>query len=139
MFNRRTAARTPAQYIAALDEPRKTDIRKLHDLIRKEAPNLTPHLESGMLGYGSYHYRYATGREGDTFVIGLASNATYISLYVMAADEQGYLAESYKGRLPKASIGKSCIRFKRLSHLDERVLREVIRSAAAFARIGTPS
>ena len=89
-------------------------------------------MEFRMLGYGKFHYRYASGREGDTVLIGVADNEQAISLYVMAADEQGYLAEQYAPRLGKASCGKSCIRFKRFDDLDLTVLEELVRRAAAL-------
>ena len=79
-----TQAPTHDAYIAALDEPRRSDVRMLHELIRTTVPELRPTMEFGMLGYGRYHYRYATGREGDAAVVGLASNKRYISLYVHA-------------------------------------------------------
>lgn len=124
------SARTPEEYIAELQEPRRGEIAQLDTLIRKTVPKLEPHIRSGMLGYGTYHYKYASGREGDWFRIGLASNKNYISLYACAADEQGYVAERYKERLPKASIGKSCVRFKRLEDLDLKVLKELLRETA---------
>jgi Domain of unknown function (DU1801) len=126
-----TAATTPEQYIDDLEEPRRGDIRQLHELIRKTVPKLEPYMEHGMIGYGRFHYRYASGREGDTCTIGLASNKRSIALHLIATDAAGnYLAESYRDRLPKADIGKSCIRFKRLEDVDETVLREMIREAA---------
>jgi uncharacterized protein DUF1801 len=65
-------------------------------------------------------------------VISFASNKNYISLYVAAVTEAGaYLAESYRPRLPKASIGKSCIRFKRLSDVDTDILADLFTAAAA--------
>lgn len=122
-----TSAETPAEYIAMLQEPRKSDIAELDRMIRKHAPKLEPHIQSGMLAYGHYHYRGKT-REGEWFNIGLASNKSYISLYVMAQDmvTGGHLAESYRERLPKADIGKSCVRFKRLSDVDRKTLEELI-------------
>ncbi len=42
----------PEEYIAALDEPRRSEIQQLHDLIRSTLPDLEPHIRSGMLGYG---------------------------------------------------------------------------------------
>jgi hypothetical protein len=50
-----------------------------------------------MLAYGRWHYEYATGREGDWFRIGMASNKNYISLYISAGDKCGYIAEQYEG------------------------------------------
>jgi uncharacterized protein YdhG (YjbR/CyaY superfamily) len=124
-------AKTPAEYIAEVDEKRRDDIQRLHDLVREVVPELEPTMEFGMLGYGKFHYRYASGREGDWMKIGIANNKRYISLYCCGADERGYVAERYRERLPKANIGKSCVRFKRLSDLDEDTLKELIRETAA--------
>ena len=99
-------------------------------------PELEPNTDGGMLGYGRFHYRYKSGREGDASLIALSSRKNYISLYVLCADESGYLAEQYVERLPKASIGKSCVRFKRTDDVDLGVLRELIEDAG---RIGFPA
>jgi hypothetical protein len=124
-------AATHDEYIERLDEPRRGEIRALHELIRRTVPELEPTMDFGMLGYGKYHYRYASGREGDWQLVGVASNKNYISLYVTAAaPDGGYLAESYKEQLRKASIGKSCIRFKRLSDVDQEVLERLLRNVA---------
>ena len=124
-------AATHDEYIERLDEPRRGEIRALHELIRRTVPELEPTMDFGMLGYGKYHYRYASGREGDWQLVGVASNKNYISLYVTAAaPDGGYLAESYKEQLPKASIGKSCIRFKRLGDVDQEVLERLLRNVA---------
>ncbi len=126
-------AATPDEYIDGLDEPRRSEVRQLHELIRREAPALTPHVGMGMLGYGTYHYLYASGREGQASPIALSSRKNYISLYVVAADpDTGYLAESYRDRLPKADIGKSCVRIRRLRDVDEAALAELIREGAKF-------
>ena len=117
-------------YIAALDEPRRTDVAALDALIREHAPGLEPVVAGKMLGYGPFHYRYASGREGDTTLLGLASQKRYISLYVLCANGGRYLAESYAERLPKASVGKSCVRFARLSDVDPAVLAELVTEAA---------
>ena len=122
---------TPAEYIAKLKEPRKSDVAALDALIRRVAPHLEPFIMGGMLGYGRRHYKYATGREGDSFHIGIASNASYISLYVCACDKKSYVAERYKKALPKANIGKSCVRFKKVADLDAKALEKLIREGAA--------
>jgi uncharacterized protein YdhG (YjbR/CyaY superfamily) len=125
------ATATHDAYIEALDEPRRSDVRALHELIRAAVPQLRPAMAHGMLGYGPYHYRYATGREGDSVLVALASNKRYISLYVSAVVSERYLAEAYADRLPNASIGKSCIRVKRAADLDPDVLRALLVDAAA--------
>jgi len=122
----KTDAKTHEQYISEVDEKRRDDIQQLHDLVRRVAPDLEPTMEFGILGYGRYKYKYASGREGEWMKIGIANNKQYISLYCCAADDNGYIAEQYKERLPKANIGKSCVRFKRISDLDEKALEELI-------------
>jgi len=123
-------AATPEKYIAEVDEKRRDDIQRLHDLVLEVAPELEPTMEFGMLGYGKHAYRYASGREGEWMKIGIANNKQYVSLCCCAADENGYVAEQYRDRLPGANIGKSCVRFKKISDLDEGVLRELIRACA---------
>jgi hypothetical protein len=120
---------TPEEYIGKLEEPRRTDVAALDALIRKTTPKLEPFIFSGMLGYGPYRYKYASGREGDGARIALSSNADYISLYIASADGICYVAEQYKEALPKAKIGKSCVRFKRLADLDQVALKKLLREA----------
>lgn len=121
---------SPAEYLAQLEEPRRAEVAALDALIRRTAPKLEPFIHSGMLAYGPFHYKYASGREGDWFHIGVASNKSYISLYICAMDEKGYIAERYKADLPKANIGRSCVRFKRLSDLDTSALERLIRDGS---------
>lgn len=126
----KTPHRTPEADIAAVEEARRGDIQRLHDLVREVAPELEPTMDFGMLGYGRHAYRYASGREGEWMKIGIANNQRYISLYCCAADAGGYVAERFRDRLPKANIGKGCIRFTRLADLDEEVLKELIRACS---------
>jgi hypothetical protein len=126
------AVGTPEQYLDSLQEPRKSEIARIDAFIRSIAPELEPHICAGILAYGRYHYRYSSGREGDWFRVGLASNKQYISIYVCASDGNGYIAEQNKHRLPKAKIGRSCIRFKRFDDLDVEVMRELVRQAATL-------
>ena len=124
-----TLALNPEEYIAAIPEPRRQDVEKIHELIQKTVPNLKPHILSGMIGYGTYRYRYASGKEGDWSLIALANQKNYISVYVCAVEKGKYIAEEYKNKLPKASIGKSCIRFKTLKDIDLSILIEIITKA----------
>ena len=117
-------------YIDALPEPRREDIRRLDALIRETLPDAEPGMEGAFLGYGPFHYRYASGREGDTHLISLASRSGGISLYVLAAQDGRYLAEAYADRLGKVAVGKSCVRFKRVEDLDLEALRALLREAA---------
>lgn len=124
--------RTPQEYIDRLTEPRRSDVRHLHALITREAPELEPHVSDGGIGYGRYRFRYKTGREGDWTTIGLSSQKQYISLYVSGA-RVGSVTERYRERLPKAAIGRWSVKIKRLSDIDEAALIDLIREAKAFA------
>lgn len=124
------AATSPEDYISQIEEPRKNQILQLHKLITTTVPELKPFIISGMIGYGSYHYKYASGREGDWCIVGLASQKNYISVYICAMKKGQYIAEQHKNELPKANIGKSCIRFKKVEDLDLDVLKKLLRLAA---------
>lgn len=65
-------------------------------------------------------------------IVALASQKNYISLYVCAVKDGQYLAEKYKNELGKVSVGKSCIRFKKLTDLNLKTLEKVIKLAAKF-------
>jgi hypothetical protein len=122
-----TLATSPEEYIATIPEPRRHDVKKIHELIQKTVPTLKPHILSGMIGYGTYRFRYASGKEGDWSLIALASQKNYISLYICSIENGKYIAEKYKDKLPKASIGKSCIRFKTLDDIDISILTDIIK------------
>lgn len=120
-----------ADFLAGVPEDRRPLLERVHEVIRAAAPQLEPAVAGGMLGYGPFHYRYATGREGDTYVVSLANQKRYVSLYLCATTDDGYLAEANAERLGNVSVGKSCIRFKKLEDLDLDVLAELVRTAAA--------
>jgi hypothetical protein len=119
------------EYIDSLPEERRETVRAVHERVLAEVPELDVRMWNKFIGYGSYHYRYASGREGDSTVIGLASNKRYISLYVAGEVDGRHLAETFAPRLPKASIGKSCVRVRRAADLDLDVVAELLCAAAA--------
>lgn len=129
-----TSITTPAQFIASLPAERQSTVQALHDLIIKNAPTLTPLLVSGMLGFGAHHYKYASGREGDTAFILVASQKNHLSVYLCVSDDKGYLAEQNAARLGKVSVGKSCIRFKKLEDLNLEGFTDVVKQAAKLAK-----
>ncbi len=125
--------KTPRDYLASLPGERKSAVGAIHKAVRAAAPELKPRVLRGMLGYGKYHYRYPSGREGDWFVVGLASQKNYISLYICLSEKDQYLPEKNKHRLGNVSVGKSCIRFKTLADLNLRVALALIRKASMLA------
>lgn len=122
-----TDAKTPEEYIEKIEEPRKSDFIKIFELIKKTLPKDKPYIVSGMIGFRSYHYKPKSGREGDWPIIALASQKNYISVYVCGTKDGKYVAETHTKDFPKASIGKSCIRFKKSEDIDLKLLEKVIK------------
>lgn len=79
---------------------------------------------SSIVGFGSYHYRYESGREGDMPLIGFSPRKQSMTLYIMPgfADYEEMLAD-----LGKHKTGKSCLYVNKLADIDESVLRDLIR------------
>ena len=128
------APTTPEAFLRTVDEPHRTELRKLHAIIRDTVPDLRPVVSGTGIGYGPYHYRYASGREGDSFIVSLAPRKNSISLYVTGYVNGEYLAESYASKLGTADCGKSCVRFRRLDQLNEPALRSLLRAASKGAK-----
>jgi Domain of unknown function (DU1801) len=116
-------------FLETLPADRRDDVAHLDALIRETLPEATPGQAGGMLGYGPFHYRYASGREGDAHLVAVANRKAGLSLYVLSADGDEYLAERYAERLGRVSVGKSCVRFRRLDDVDLDALRDLLRDA----------
>lgn len=129
MSARAAVPKTPGEYLATLPEGQRTDARRLHGLIRKTAPSLKPFVDSGGIGYGPMHVRYASGREVDWMAVGLAGRKRGLALHVMLPADGSPMPELRKERFPKGDVGKSCVRFRKLSDLDERALVSLVRAA----------
>ena len=77
-----------------------------------------------IVGFGSYHYKYASGREGDFFRTGFSPRKAALTIYIMPGyQDYGSLLD----KLGKHKTGKSCLYIKRLSDVDMRVLEQLIR------------
>ena len=127
-------AKTIDEYLKQIDEPRQSEIRMLHKMISRAVPKLKPSMQVGMIGYGAYHQVGLSG-EGDWPVIALASQKSYISVYV-SGDSQRVL-DAHKKELSGASIGKCCIRFRTIANIDLKALEQVIKlSAQAMEKAG---
>ena len=127
-----TEIKTPAQYLASLPADRRAALEPIHRAILKAVPRLKPFIVYGMLGYGPYHYRYASGREGDGSVVALASQKQYISLYISGTENGECIAEKNRHLLGKVSVGKVCVRFKKREDLNLPEALKLIRRAATL-------
>lgn len=125
-----TKAKTVAQYIAAVPADRKDTVVQLHKFILKTVPKLKPHFAYNMLGYGSFLHRNYKHELITWPTVALANQKNYVSLYICSVDAGQYIAEKYKKELGKVSVGKSCIRFKKLDDVHLPALKKVLLAAA---------
>lgn len=126
----RTTASADSVIEAIEDDTRREDCRALLALMRK-VTGVDPEVwSSGVIGFGTFHYRSSSGREGDWFPVGFASRKAAITVYLGLGLE--HVAEPLT-RLGKHTIGKGCIYIKRLSDVDLDVLEQVV--ADSFAHI----
>lgn len=116
------------EYINDLPEDRKKEINKLHDFIQKTVPSLKPHFASNMIGYGSFKYIDYKKQKLDWPIVALANQKNYISIYVCAISDGKYIAEKYEKELGKVSVGRSCIRFKKIKDLNLETLTTVLKT-----------
>jgi len=84
-----------------------------------------------IVGFGTYHYVYASGREGDWTISGFSPRKASLSIYVMAGFDQ--LGDELAS-LGKHKVGKGCLYVKSLSDIDEKVLRKMIKKSIAIIR-----
>jgi hypothetical protein len=83
---------------------------------------------TSIVGFGSYHYKYKTGRQGDWFLTGFSPRKQALTLYIMSGFD-GY--DDLMSRLGKFTTGVACLYVKKLDDIDLGVLRELVRKSAA--------
>lgn len=131
-----TLAKDPDEYIRLLHSPRREEIQVLNALITQLAPSLDRKLFGSIIGYGSSHYESKSGRKGEWFTLGLASQKNNISMYICMVENGEYLPEQFKDQFPKANIGKSCVRFKKIEDIDQEALVSLIKKAVMLTENG---
>lgn len=113
-----------AAFIAAIEDPeQRSDARKIATMMRAASGSRPRIWGTSIVGFGSYHYRYASGREGDWPIVGFSPRKQNIAVYIMAGFSG---SEKLLGKLGKHKTGKSCLYIKRLDDIDQAVLRKLI-------------
>lgn len=118
-----------AAFLAQVEgEARRADCSQLVALMSEIAGEGPVLWGPSIVGFGSYHYRYPTGHEGDAALIGFSPRKAEFSIYLMGVyfPESKDKAEALLARLGKHRMGKACLYVKRLSNIDEGVLRELM-------------
>jgi uncharacterized protein YdhG (YjbR/CyaY superfamily) len=125
------SAKNTQEYLAMLPDERRNILEKLDKIIRNTAPQLKDHFSYNMPGYGAFTYTNYKKEEIQWPIISMASQKNYVSVYVCAVDDGQYIAEKYKDELGKVSVGRSCIRFKKLEDLNLDAFKKVVQAAVA--------
>jgi Domain of unknown function (DU1801) len=131
--------RAALAHIEGLDEPRRSQVRHLHEVILDALPGIDVSMwEYGgtLIGYGSYDYSNSRGPAGRWFSVGLASRKGYISLFSMGNRDGGYLVEAVHDRFPGTKIGRSCLNITRPELIDDEAVRDLARETWAQYREG---
>lgn len=84
-----------------------------------------------IIGFGTYHYKYASGRAADWFLTGFSPRVQNLTLYIMSGFDE---YDDLLGKLGKHSTGKSCLYVKRLENIDLDVLRELVEKSVAHMK-----
>lgn len=114
-------------FLNSLEDPRqRADARRLSAMMRAATGSRPKMWGDSIVGFGSYHYKYASGREGDWPLVAYSPRKQNLSIYIMPGfDRYDALLE----RLGKFKTGKSCLYVKRLADVDEAVLDRLIRES----------
>lgn len=126
-----TDASVEAFIEAVDDEGRRDDSRAMIDLLRRVTGCEPKMWGNGLVGFGRYHYSYASGREGDFFLTGFSPRKTAFTVYVMPGFDR------YAGQLERLGpykTGKSCLYLKNLDAVDRDVLEEILTDSVAYMR-----
>ena len=126
-----------AAYIAALtDQTRRADAKALVKLMQRATGEKPKMWGPSIIGFGSYHYTYDSGREGDMPVVGFSPRKAATVLYIGlgAGGSEALLA-----KLGKHTTGKGCLYIKKLADVDQTVLEGLVAKSVAARRAKQPS
>lgn len=119
-------------FMKGIEDPgMRSDARKVSAMMRKATGARARMWGPSIVGFGEYHYKYASGREGDFMITGFSPRKQALTLYVMPGFKS---FESLMKKLGKYKTGKSCLYIKRLSDVDESVLEKLIAGSVEHMR-----
>ena len=126
--------KSPANFVAALEhKARREDAETLLKWFG-DVTGLKPIMWGpSIIGYGRYHYKYESGREGDSMLTGFSPRKSAMSLYILPGYRFGAMQQNLL-RLGKHKVGKSCLYINKISDVDMDVLREIVQHGLVHMR-----
>jgi len=113
------------------DEKKRKDCTEIIRLIHQETGFEPKMWGTGIVGFGSYHYVYDSGHEGDAPLAGISARANAISIYLDADPEK---RKDFLQKFGKHKSGKSCIYVKKIEDIDTRILLQMVNHSIEFLR-----
>jgi hypothetical protein len=113
------------------DQERQAECYELVGLMERGTKSDPKIWGSGLIGFGNYHYKYASGHEGDCFVAGFASRKTALTLYITAGVER---FPKLLAKLGKHKAGKGCLYIKRLDDVNLEVLEDLLSKSVEWTK-----
>ena len=113
------------------DEQMRRDARKVAAMMREATGSRARMWGANIVGFGEYHYKYESGREGDFMIAGFSPRKQALTLYVIPGFKH---FESLMSKLGKYKTGKSCLYIRRLSDVNEQVLKRLIVGSVKYMR-----
>jgi hypothetical protein len=122
-----TGAEVKSYFAAIKDEARRADCEELARIMTRATKEQPKMWGTSIVGFGSYHYKYESGREGDSCLVGFASRKSDIAIYGLgsfAAQKPGLVSQ-----LGKCKIGKGCLSIRKLSQTNREILERLVAGA----------
>jgi len=111
------------------DDSKRADCFKIKDMMERLVGEPGKMWGTSIIGFGNYHYKYESGREGDFLRSGFAARKANIVLYIMSGFSE---YEQLLKKLGKHKHGKGCLYIKRLDDIDESALEEIVKKSVAY-------
>jgi hypothetical protein len=112
------------EFVQSVEDPQKReDSYKIIDWMKAITGEKPVMWGPSIIGFGNYHYKYATGREGDIPIVGFSPRKQNMTIYLLPGFEQNIDKLALLG---KHKLGKSCLYFNYLTDVDERIIKELI-------------
>lgn len=116
------------------DATKQTESFRIAELLKKQTGFEPKMWGSSIIGFGSYHYKYESGREGDAPLTGFSPRKDSFAFYFMQFEGREQLLE----KLGKHKTGKGCVYIKKLDDVDENVLSEIITGSVNYVKAKHP-
>ena len=122
------------EFMAAVENKRRREDGLVLIEMMRDVTGLEPEMWGpSIIGFGSYHYKYDSGREGDMPLIGFSPRKQSLSLYIMSGSDE---YEELMSKLGKHRTGASCLYINKLADVDMGVLRELVVQSVEWMRVG---